>query len=287
MNVISCMPLANMLSWEPGQVCDTFRSIGYDAIEVTLPFLHLDQGDNAYAERALKAIGDSGLQVSEVAIALDYVRLDEDIRKEQINRAVELVRFLAGNGIKNAMMFSGPLPGLRESLVVGRDIPVGTAWKYFFEALDTILPVAEQCGMRIGIENVWGMVCDTFYANMFMLSHYQSDFLGVNLDVSHDMLYGITDVAFIIRQYGSKIFHAHIKDAVGVPEVGKFAFPMLGEGIVNWNDYFDTMREIGYTGAYSIECEAWNFLESQLDGKYEKAAELSYQAFWKLYQKKQ
>ena len=47
------------------------------------------------------------------------------------------------------------------------------------------------------------------------------------------------------------------------------------------------MREIGYTGAYSIECEAWNFLESQLDGKYEKAAELSYQAFWKLYQKKQ
>lgn len=285
MNLISCMPLANMLEWEPRQVCETFRSIGFDAIEVTMPFLHLDKGDFTYAENALKSVEASGLKVSEAAAAFDFVLLDAELRRKQIERAKETIRFLAANGVKTAMMFSGPLPGMKESLVVGRDIATGTAWKYFFEALDAILPVAEECGMRIGIENVWGMVCDTFYANMFLLNHFQCDNLGVNLDVSHDMLYGITDVGFIVRQYGKKIFHTHIKDAVGVPEAGKFVFPMLGEGIVDWKDYFDAMREIGYEGAYSVECEAWNYLASQLDGKYEKAAELSYDAFWKLYNK--
>lgn len=285
MNMISCMPLANMLSWEPKQVCETLRSIGYDAIEVTLPFLHLDTWDTSYAERALQDVNDSGLKISEAAVAYDYVLLDADLRKKQIERAKDTLRLLAGNGVKTAMMFSGPLPGMKESLIVGRDISTGDAWKYFFEALDAILPVAEDCGIRIGIENVWGMVCDTFYANKFLLNHFKCDNLGVNLDVSHDMLYGITDVGFIVRQYGNKIFHTHIKDAVGVPEAGKFVFPMLGEGIVDWKAYFDAMREINYQGAYSIECEAWNYMASQLDGKYEVAAKISYDAFWKLYNK--
>ena len=67
-----------------------------------------------------------------------------------------------------------------------------------------------------------------------MIDAFGSPRLSVNYDLSHDVLVGIEDVAWVIRQWMRKgrIKHVHLKDVVGTAEGQRFFFPMLGEGRV-------------------------------------------------------
>ena len=53
---------------------------------------------------------------------------------------------------------------------------------------------------------------------------------------------------WLITQWGNRIAHVHIKDGIGIPQLGKFVFPLLGEGRVNWKQFFEALEEIGYDG---------------------------------------
>ena len=88
-------------------------------------------------------------------------------------------------------------------------------------SFDKFVTVAEKYGVKLAVENVWGMLVHDFYTNSYLQSKFNSKYLGVNLDVSHDVLYGNTDVKFLVKAWGEKIFHVHLKDAVGVPELGR------------------------------------------------------------------
>ena len=101
------------------------------------------------------------------------------------------------------------------------------------------------------------------------------DYLGVNFDPSHDILYGNLDMGWIIRQWDKKIKHIHLKDAVGIPEEGKFIFPLLGEGNVNWQEFFKALNEIDYQGFMSVEFESFKYYDRVLKSDSVKAAELS------------
>ena len=79
----------------------------------------------------------------------------------------------------------------------------------------------------------------------------------INLDPSHGILYGNLDIGWVVKQWGSRIAHVHLKDAIGErPEIGKFIFPLLGEGRVDWYAFFSALEEIDYTGSCSVEFES-------------------------------
>ena len=67
------------------------------------------------------------------------------------------------------------------------------------------------------------MLCHDFYTAKFLIDYFNSQYLGVNFDPSHDILAGNMDIGWIIRQWGKeRIKHIHLKDAVGTQEQGKF-----------------------------------------------------------------
>jgi len=74
------------------------------------------------------------------------------------------------------------------------------------------------------------MLCHDYYTTRPLIDRYDSPRLGVNLDPSHDLLAGNLDVGWIVKEWGRKIMHVHLKDAVGTQEPGRFIFPLLGEG---------------------------------------------------------
>jgi len=282
-NKIAFMPGMNMLKWEPERICDCVREAGYDAIEVQTDLLCVDKKTDSERARFMRAVEASGLTVSEAVLQRDFVLLDEDARKEQIAHVIRNMKMLADCGIQIANMFTGPVPWGQNPLVINKHVSEGTAWKWVFEAFDQIVAVAEQINLKIAVENVFGMMAHNLYTNKFFQSHYNSPMLGVNLDPSHDVLDGIMDMNFLIESWGiDKIFHVHIKDAVGIQTPGKFLFPLIGEGEVNWTDFFGKLKQIGYTGAMSVEFESWAYIRNTLDGKYELGAPLCRQAVAKL-----
>jgi sugar phosphate isomerase/epimerase len=57
--------------------------------------------------------------------------------------------------------------------------------------------------------------------------------------------------------------------------MGKFLFPMLGEGRVDWRAFFGALDEIGYSGYCSVEFESFDYYRQVLKGSPEEAARVS------------
>ena len=81
------------------------------------------------------------------------------------------------------------------------------------------------------------------------------------------------DVGIRGEATGKRIQHVHVKDAVGKPgtQNENFMFPMLGEGVTDWKDFFDALNEVGYNGYLSVEFEAENYLRNVWQGDWAKA----------------
>ena len=252
------------------------KNIGYDAVELDRGWLERCETD-AELLRQCNEIEKSGLCLSEVIIQLDYIDLDANIRRENIAQTKAYIHRCANAGISTVNLFTGPRPWIPNRLVVGENVTQSQAWDMLFEAFDELTPLAEETGVSLAVENVWGMLCHEFFSMQYLINHYNSPYLGVNFDPSHDLLAGNTDMEFLVHQWGAeRIKHIHLKDAVGSQRRGKVLFPPLGEGYVDWPGFMRGLDAIGYNGVMSVEYEADGHLYNRLAGDWVKAAEESY-----------
>jgi len=260
---------------EPAQVCSALKELGYDSVEWTLA--HCDPRQKSVDElrELVRITTDHGLVPSEVVIQQDYVTSDTALHEERVALTEQCIHTFREAGIDCINLFTGPAPWDDAAPVVGRDISEGDAWDLVFRAFDRIVPTAEAAGMELAVENVWGMVAHDYYTCRFLIEHYDRQCLGVNFDPSHDILAGHFDVRWLIRQWGDRIKHCHIKDAVGVPAMGKFVFPLIGEGRVDWQGYFGALADIGFDGTCSVEFESFDYLKNVLKDDMVEAARIS------------
>lgn len=273
---IGFMPNRNMLGWEPERLCEALKTEGYEAIELQAPLVCGEGKTDADRRRMARAAEQNGIVISEIVLQRDFVLTDRDKRDANIGFVIENIPRAAEMGVDVINLYTGPEPWAADLVVVNNNVSAAQAWDWVYSAFDRILPVAEKYGVRIAVENVFGMLCHDFYTNMYLNRHYDSPWLGVNFDPSHDVLCGHTDMRFLINGWGKeKIFHVHIKDAAGIPVMGRFLFPLIGEGVVDWPSFFSEMRNIGYEGCMSVEFESFAYLETVMEGRYEDALALS------------
>ncbi len=145
-----------------------------------------------------------------------------------------------------------------------------------------ILRFAEDQGVRVMIENCpmvgWqkqGIPGNYAYSPELWeaLFHEVPDKnLGLNFDPSHLVWLGV-DYLKAVKDFGSRIFHAHAKDCEISPK-GLFRFGVYGEqltsnprnpgwwryrlpgkGSVDWKAFIAALRQAGYDGVLSIELE--------------------------------
>ena len=267
--------LANgeMLGWEYDRLCGYVRESGYDCIELIDDIIFGPDKTGKDDSELLRASEKNGLTISEVLVQHDLVLPDEAARRQAVATVINSIKRLGSMGITTANLFTGPVPWVPDPVVVGRQVSAKQAWDWVFEAFDRILPVAEAEGVRLAVENVWGMLAHDFYTNSYLQNRFDSPCLGVNLDPSHDVLYGNTDMEFLVNAWGpAKLFHVHLKDAVGIPENGRFVFPLIGEGAVNFKALFDALKAAGYNGCCSVEFESWGYRNTAWNGLHAPAA---------------
>ncbi len=269
-------------SMEPEEVLKTLSEIGYKAVEWTLA--HLDPRKKSVEEikRVVDLTKQSDMEVSGVSVEQDLVVLDENIRKKTTDFFSQCIQTLSEAGITTIILCTGPFVFESDAPPIGKDITEGKAWDMVYKAYDIFVPQAEKFKMNLAVEPVWGMLCHDYYSLRNLIDHYDSGYLGVNVDPSHDILAGNLDVGWIVKSWGNKIKNVHLKDAVGIPVLGKFIFPLLGEGNVDWTSFFSALEEIGYDGYLSVEFESERYYEQILGNDIKKAAELSLDTIKKL-----
>lgn len=266
--------LANgeMLGWEPEKLFSFIAETGFDCVELIDDIIFSPDKTAQYIDGIAAASTKYGVGISEILAQHDLVVTDEAARRANTELIIENMKKAAALGIKTVNVFTGPVPWMPDPIIVGKQVSLTQAWSWVLGAFEKILPEAEKLGVRVAVENVWGMLAHDFYTNSFLQSRFDSPALGVNLDPSHDVLYGNTDMDFLVRSWGKKIFHVHVKDAIGVPEDGKFVFPLIGEGRVNFKAFFAALNDIGYDGCASIEFESWAYRANTLGGSHAASA---------------
>ena len=174
---------------------------------------------------------------------------------------------------------AAPLLGLDTvNTFVGRDWKrsVDDNWPRFLEVWRPLVKFAEDCGVRIGIENCpmfftgdeWPggknlMTTPAIWRRAF--ADIPSANLGLNFDPSHFALQFI-DPASALLEFRDKLFHFHAKDVKihrdRLNEVGVFASPLQwhqprlpGYGEIQWSAFMGALMETGYDGPVCIEVE--------------------------------
>jgi L-ribulose-5-phosphate 3-epimerase len=131
--------------------------------------------------------------------------------------------------------------------IVTETVSYGDAYKRSQEHIRKLLPLAEQLGIIIAVENVW---------NKFLLSplefaryvdEFESPWLRAYFDVGNVILFGYSQDW--IRTLGKRIVKIHLKDF----KRKDYQWTNLLEGDVNWKQVRLALEEVSYDGFVTTE----------------------------------
>ena len=148
-------------------------------------------------------------------------------------------------------------------------------WNRVLTSLETICTRGEENGVAIALEPCWGTLAHDAETAQRVLDAVP---ISVNFDPSHFVMTG-DPIPELVERWGERIVHFHLKDAFGKQgmEGEDFIFCLLGEGEVPWPETFQQLVDIEYTGALSVEFEAYRYYEQVLGRDPAAAARLSYE----------
>ena len=120
-------------------------------------------------------------------------------------------------------------------------VPYDVVYERALEQIKKLAPIAESCGVQIGLENVW---------NKFLLSPLEmrqfidavgSDYVGAYFDTGNVVYSGYPEQW--IRILGKRIFKVHFRNPGGLN-----AFVDLLAGDVDWRAVRQAFADVGYEG---------------------------------------
>ena len=161
---------------------------------------------------------------------------------------------------------------------VGRDWTktVDDNWPRFEQTWKPLVKHAENCGVKIGIENCPMIFTDDEWPGgknlastpaiwRRMYESIPSSSFGLNFDPSH-FAWLQMDYLAPMREFSDRIFHVHAKDVRVdqhlLDQVGIMANPLEyhlpklpGLGDVDWGKFFSVLGDAGYVGPVCVEVE--------------------------------
>lgn len=265
------------------EIVENLSRIGYKGVGWTLAHFNPREKTEAELKKIVDITRESGMEIGEIVVQQDFVNRDNSVRKARIELVKESVAAAGELGLNVVNLFTGPAPWDENAPKLHQDIEEGEAWDLVLSSFSEIIPHAEEYEVYLAVEAVFGMTVRDYYTLKQLLDSFDSKYLAVNLDPSHYVLYR-NDPAWATKQLEEKIKHVHLKDVIGVPgKAGKdFMFPLLGEGMINWQSFFDALDSVDYDGFLSVEFESFKYGRLILENDPIKIAELSMEQLKKL-----
>ncbi|UZR95604.1 sugar phosphate isomerase/epimerase family protein [Chondrinema litorale] len=227
-------------------VLDKFKllkDLGFDGVE-------LDSPNELSEKEILDARDKTGLEIPGVVNSVHWKAPlsdpDPSVRKKCVDSMETALQDCKKYGGTTVLLVPG---------VVGENVSYDEAYARSQEEIKKILPIAEETGVKIAIENVWNNFLLSPLEAARYIDEFESDMIGWYFDVGNIVRYGWPEQW--IRILGKRIIKVDIKEysrklanEEGVWEGFKAE---LLEGDCNWQNVMTALNEVGYAGWGSAE----------------------------------
>ena len=233
---------------------------GFDALELSVSSEGVISTNSSKAECEMmrKRIDDSGVFVDSIATGMSWgvspTSDDESIRKKSISLHQDALKVASYLDCK-ALLF---VPGVVKSPISPEIVRYDRALDRLREAINLMLPIAEDLNVDLCMENVWN---GFFYSPIELrdfVDSFDSDRLGVYLDIGNLIGYQQHPPHWV-ELLNSRIKRVQIKDfQENFDWTGSFSFCDIGAGDVPWKETIEALRTIEYKSTIIAEMLPWD-----------------------------
>ncbi len=214
-----------------GSVLDQFRAIrtaGFDGVEANS---HMNQ------DEVLKARDETGLAIPSVCCSTHW--------DKPVSDPDPAVRAAGLEGLKQSLRDAkryGASSVLFVPAVVNKEVSYADAYHRSQAEIRKALPLAEELGVRIAIENVWNLFLLSPLEAARYVDEFNSPWVGWHFDVGNILRFGFPEQW--IRILNKRILKLHLKEYSA-----KRGFDVeFLKGDDDWPAVMKALDEIGYTG---------------------------------------
>jgi L-ribulose-5-phosphate 3-epimerase len=220
-----------------GSVMDKFKAVRDAGFEGVEPMGGMDQND------VLAALQATGLKAASVCCHTHWAKPLSDanpaVRQTGVDGLILSLRDAKAYGATSVLLVPA---------VVNEKVSYDEAYTRSQAEIRKVVPLAEELGVRIAIENVW----NNFLLSPIEAARYVDEFksaaVGWHFDIGNILRYGWPE--HWIRTLGKRISRLHIKEysrkKMNEEGVGKGFNVQFLEGDNNWPAIMKALDEIGY-----------------------------------------
>lgn len=240
--------------WDLKQKMRLARDTGFEGIEIDLSGdgpLNLETSQ-AEVDRIAQLAKEVGITLSGLATGMYWEYNPASSRQEtrsQARRILEKqIRSASQLGIDAILVVPGSVGA--DFIPDCEEVPYDAAWKRATAFVGQAIPLAEEMGVTIGIENVWNKFLLSPLEMKRFIDQFDSKSVGAYFDVGNVLANGYPE--HWIPILGERICRVHVKDyrrAVGSVN----GFVDLLSGDVNWPAVAQALSAIGYEGWVAAE----------------------------------
>ena len=233
---------------------------GFEALELSVSSEGVINTNSSKAECEMirKSIDDSGVFVDSIATGMSWgvspTSDDESIRKKSISLHQDALKVASFLDCK-ALLF---VPGVVKSPISPDIVRYDKALDRLREAINQMLPIAEDLNVDLCMENVWN---GFFYSPIELrdfVDSFDSDRLGVYLDIGNLIGYQQYPPHWV-ELLNSRIKRVQIKDfQENFDWTGSFSFCDIGAGDVPWKETIAALNAIQYKSTIIAEMLPWD-----------------------------
>jgi len=235
----------NMLLWTTNvteadfSTLEQLKGMGYDGVE--LPVFEMDVDRFAALGKKLDAIGLERTAVTVCTGDANPISSDAAIRKAGLDRLKRAIDVCQAAG---ATHLCGPIhSALGEFSGKG---PMADEWKYGKETLAAAADHAKQAGVMLVLEYLNRFEC-YFLTCAADCARFAREVNHPNLKMMYDTFHANIEekcIATAIKDCADQLVHVHISE-------NDRSTP--GEGHVDWDTSFATLKDVGYDGWLMVE----------------------------------
>jgi len=216
------------------------RDVGFEVVQVPT------EPDAGKAEEIKKAADSTGIRIDSV-MNMDHWKYP---LSSSDRSAVE--KSLAGmrTSLHNAKLWGADVV-LLVPAVVDAKTSYHDAWARSQKEIRTLIPLAEELKVVIGIEEVWNKFLLSPLEMAKYIDEFQSPRIKAWFDVGNVVLYGYPQDW--IHTLGKRIVKVHLKDFKRKED--GYSWVNLGDGDVDWGAVRQAFADVGYSGSVIAELE--------------------------------
>lgn len=217
------------------------RDAGFKGVELNSP------DKNLTTDMVVKATEQSGLKVNGVVDSTHWsIPLnapDPAARKKAVEDLTTAIRDCKAWGGTSVLLVPA---------VVNKDLSYDKAWELSVACIRQALPVAEECKIKIAIENVWNNFHQSPMEAARYVDEFKSPFVAWHLDLGNLEAFAWGEQW--VRILGPRVYKVHIKEysRKKLDDEGRWkGFVDLLEGTNNWPAVMKALDDVGYSSGES------------------------------------